>query len=872
MIRRARTSMRTPLPAAAAWRGTAAILAIAARAALRTAGRTAGTVAAIALGVAVLAVSLGLGRGLRDAVAIGEAGRWGGVDVVASAPRPAGSGVAVRATGIPSAAADRIRDLSTVASVATVATRSVSLADAAGRPLGSEGAVHAETWVPAPATWALVAGTEPRGPGQVVLDAGTAADGGIAPGDRVVLRTPELLPAVVVGLIGTLEGDVAAAAVALWTTDATAHLTGPGGAVDLLLVDLAAGADPGAAMGAVRDLLPASVAVRSGADHATAAAGAAAQRLQVVDALLGSTTAVALAVAVIGGANVLTLSAARRRRDVALLRAVGATRQQVLLAGLVEHAVIGLLAGVAGLLLGGLLALPAAAAARVAGLGAIAGTGALPDGTTVAICLAVGAIVAIAAGLRPAWSATGVPPVVAASSAGDLVPEGHGRPLSILVLLLGLGTVSIGGLAADLTLLAPGVRAALVGGGALALLSGAALVAGDVVRVLLTPLAGVLRRVGGVAGELAWTHAVREHRRTAGAATGLLVSAALIAVVGVLAQSLHTAVVDRTAEAVQADLVVQARSYDGAGLPADLADRLAALPEVARTAAVGLSVGQVAGQESVVSVADGRALLGLLALDVVSGSLADVTGTGIGVDAGRAAAAGWTLGSEVEVHAPGQPPAVRHVAAVFDSGPGDGVGTVVVPRGAWDGGRADRGDVLVLVGLAAGVAVDDGRAAVIAAVADPALAAVMDPAAYAVASAGDVAPLAAITIALLAVACLVALLGIGTTMALAVSERGRQIGLLRAVGQTRGQVRAMVRWESALIAGLGTAAGVVLGVLVGWAAVGVLAQQLAGVAVDVPLLALAGVVLAGVVAGIGAGTLPAIRAARLPVLTAIGRG
>jgi putative ABC transport system permease protein len=266
------------------------------------------------------------------------------------------------------------------------------------------------------------------------------------------------------------------------------------------------------------------------------------------------------------------------------------------------------------------------------------------------------------------------------------------------------------------------------------------------------------------------------------------------------------------------------------------------------------------------TVTDPVALSRLLDLGGVRGSLAGLGADTIAVSADEADQRGWTTGSRIILaFADGQRLPFT-VGAVY--GRADLAGDYLVTRAAWDPHRIQDKDTLVAVGFRPGVSTAAGKAAVERAVVPFGGPDVQTKGEYATSAAAGINTFLTLVYALLALAVLIALLGIANTLTLAVHERTRELGLLRAVGQTRAQLRAMVRWESVVVAAFGTAGGLGLGAFLGWALVGATDTTGTG-AFSIPPLPLAVVVLVGVAAGVLAGWRPARRAARLDVLRAI---
>ena len=285
-----------------------------------------------------------------------------------------------------------------------------------------------------------------------------------------------------------------------------------------------------------------------------------------------------------------------------------------------------------------------------------------------------------------------------------------------------------------------------------------------------------------------------------------------------------------------------------------MAGRIAALPGV--TAAMPAGRGQVLidGDSTQVTLADPAALQAVFALHAPAGRLA--------VSRSTAGSHGWRIGSAVQVtFADGQRVPFT-VGAVY--GEIDPVGAIVLPAAAWAAHNPQPTATAVYV---KGAPADRGALDRIAAQYGGLT--VRDRAEYVADSAAGASTFINIVYVLLVLAILIALLGIGNILALAVYERTRELGLLRAVGATRRQVRTALRWEAALTALLGTLTGTVLGLLAGWALTRALAADTGAGGVTVPWTQVIVVLLAGVVAGLIAGSRPARRAARLNPLAAI---
>ncbi len=332
----------------------------------------------------------------------------------------------------------------------------------------------------------------------------------------------------------------------------------------------------------------------------------------------------------------------------------------------------------------------------------------------------------------------------------------------------------------------------------------------------------------------------------------------------VFASSLRASISDQVSQSFGGDLTVSAPGFGG-GLSPQLAATVAGLPEVDHAAGLGKGVALVGGTAEPVSVTDPGSLSTVLNLDVVDGSLAAVGPGSMAVSKQAAQDHGWRVGTVIPIGFADGTATRATVRAVYAA---RGVaGDYVLPRATWAPHAPQDTDRVVLVSLRPGVSLADGKAAVERVAAGYGKPSVQDRAGFVKTSAQGINMLLGIVYVLLVLAILIALMGIANTLALSVHERRRELGLLRAVGQTRRQVRAMLRGEAFLVAAFGTLGGIGLGVFLGWALVG--AAGVGTARLTVPVGQLAVVLVAGAIAGLLAGIRPARRAARLDVLAAI---
>jgi putative ABC transport system permease protein len=604
---------------------------------------------------------------------------------------------------------------------------------------------------------------------------------------------------------------------------------------------------------------------------ATALAARQADQVQSYVDGLGAVLLVFAAVALLVGGfiiwNTFAVLVASRTREVALLRLLGATRRQVLGSVLGEAAVVGLVAAAGGIAAGAGAAIGLEALLR--GLG-----NTLPPGglvlapRTVLVGIGVGALVTMSAALAPARRASQVLPLQAIRAASS----SQTRPAGRLQTMIGLAVAAPGAAAITAGLALHARSTVLAGLGALGLLVGL-IALGPVLAPLLGRVVGLpMTRLTGFAARLARDNVVRAPRRSAATMGALAVGLTLAAGTGVLAASATRSVHDGIQTASNADLYLEG------GLPMAAVTQLAALPEVAAVLPVDTAHVRIGGARVGVDAIDPRVADRVLNLGIRAGSVQALgrPGGGVLVSARLAGNHGWHLGSIVpvgftEVGATRQLPVVGVFSAerLFGS-------EVILPINLVEQyfplnrGMADQ----VLVRAAPEISPATLRAAVQKVLAPHPDVTVHDRASYQRERAGDLGDLGGVLgllTALVLLAVGIATLGIANTLALAVLERTREFGMLRAVGMTARQLAAMVRWESAIVAISGALLGTTLGAALGAALASAITVQQAGTATIVlPARQLLVDLALASSAGLVAAALPARRAARLSPLTAIG--
>jgi putative ABC transport system permease protein len=391
----------------------------------------------------------------------------------------------------------------------------------------------------------------------------------------------------------------------------------------------------------------------------------------------------------------------------------------------------------------------------------------------------------------------------------------------------------------------------------------APVITGAMTRAIGAPLA----RLGGTTASLARRNALRNPRRTAGTATALMIGLALVSTVTVVASSMKASVAGVLADGDRSDFVLQAAGPASLGLPAALADEVRSVDGVATVSELRSATVQADGGTATVSAVDPATVEAAADLQVTTGSVAALTGASVLVADDVAEADGLAVGDRVALTYPETGAQTFTVAGTFGKTALVGSDYVVT----LDTHVANTGSVLdaaVLVVARDGADLEQVRTGLAAVAAAYPNARLDDADSFSESHGRTIDQLLAIVTMFLLLAVVIALLGIVNTLALSVFERTRELGLLRAVGMTRRQVRAVVRWESVIVAVLGAVLGGVLGVLFGAA----LTRGLAGdglSVVDVPGTRLALYLVAAAGAGVLASIGPARRAARVDVLEAV---
>ncbi|MGZ6777149.1 MAG: ABC transporter permease, partial [Blastococcus sp.] len=747
------------------------------------------------------------------------------------------------------------------------------LVDPRGRAMGNpaQGApTLGYSWSPVDALnpFELRSGRAPRAADEVVIDAKSAKDGPFRLGDRatvLVQGPPQHVVVVGIAGFGTADSPGGASVVA-FRTDVAQRLIAEPGKFDAVDVVGAGGVSQQELARRIGAALPRGTEAVTGAAITKENQDLAHKSLGFFTTFMLVFAVVALLVGAFMIFNTFSITVAQRTRENGLLRALGASRRQVLSAVLLEALVVGVTASVLGLAAGiavasGLKELLAAVGLEIPAGGLVVGS------RTVVVSLLAGIGVTLFAAWSPARKAGKVSPV-AAMQAQVVGSTGYGSKERVVVglLVLGSGVAALfTGLFADV-----GQRLPTVGLGALLVFFGVSVLGRTIALPLSRVIGAPLPRLRGVTGDLARENAMRNPKRTAASASALMIGVGLVGFITIFVASSKAsvdAVIDR---AFTGDLVVDSGAGQGQGLDGGIdpavAARLGRLPEVAAAAGLRLGLAQVDGKATTIGAIDPATGFTIMDVRPLRGRESDLGADAIAVQVDTARDKHLDIGDTVPVRF--RDTGTKRLRIVLVYGERQPAGDWFLGKAAYEANFSNRLDWQVYVKKAPGTTLAQARAAVERVTAGYPGVKVLDQQQFGQSITKQLDQMLALVYALLGLAILIALLGIGNTLALSIVERTRELGLLRAVGMTRRQLRSSVRWESVIIAVQGTLLGLLIGVFLGWALVRALRDQ----GIDVfrlPLGQLAVVVLLGAVAGVLAAVLPSRRAARLQVLRAI---
>ena len=702
----------------------------------------------------------------------------------------------------------------------------------------------------------LVEGRAPTTADDVVMDKATATKHHYSVGDRVLMNLPNRAETFTITGIVTYGSDDNLAGVTLAGFDlqTAQRIFNSRGYYDTINVLAAPGANNVNLARAIAKLLPPGVEVVSGQAVANELSSAVDNSLGFISTVLLIFAAISLFVGGFTIFNTFSITVGQRTRELALLRVVGASRRQVFRSVIGEAALTGLVASLIGLGLGVLAALGLKALLKAFGI-ELPSAPLVFEARTVVVAIAVGVGVTVISAILPARRAVRIAPVAALVEDGGSETDTMQRRR----VAAGIGAAVLGLVAVAAGLAKPTV--ALVGLGALLVFIAVGMLVPVIARPLSSALGRPLARLLGTPGKLGRENSMRNPRRTAQTASALMIGLALVSTIAVLGASLSTSAKNSVDSAVSADYIITGSG----GFSKSVAPSVARLPGVKTTTTIYQGQFEFRGSLATLVAATPNELNRTVTLHVTSGAGAPAMAAGqLLVDTNTATADNLHVGSVVPVKFAQTGAATMTIGGIYKPNPL--VGSFVVGARFFLSHFDNPLPIGVLLSTSPG-APDLG----------PALGRVLTPyanvgyktrAQFEQSQQNTINQELGLVYVLLALAVLVALIGIVNTLMLSVFERTREIGLLRAVGMKRRQVRAMIRSEAVIVALFGAVVGIVVGAGLGIALASSLRRS--GVTnIELPIPSLIAFLILSAVLGLIAATWPARRAANLNVLAAI---
>jgi putative ABC transport system permease protein len=735
-----------------------------------------------------------------------------------------------------------------------------------GKPVGTEGAGPPTFGSVAVefkgALWTIAEGKFPKGPNEVALDEASAEKAGYVLGDKVkVVAQSGSREFTMVGIAS--YGDVRSpggATFALFDVATAAEFLGKPGFVDAILV-VGDGSRSDEALSTDIDAIfdpSQKVETLTGAEITKETQDDIGEALSFFSIFLTIFSIIALGVGSFVIYNVFSISAAQRQKENALLRALGANRAQITRSMLIESIVVGLFGSLLGFV-GGIgiskllsVALPA--------LGFDLPSGGLVITASILInTVVVGLIVTVLSAVLPARRAGKVPPL-AAMRATAIETAGPGR----VRLFWGLGSIALG----------LGIIGAVIGGGSNNLLGfgvlfvfiGTIVIGPSIARPVAMFLGRPAETFRGVTGQMARQNAARNPKRTSRTSAPVLIGVALVTAVSALAASINGQIADIFTEQFKADYAVNSNAQGFGGLSPDLATTLSNIDGVDDASGIGTVLTKIDGKGRTLIAITPSTIGGNYDIGLINADYSVLDKDGILISESLAKRDNLKIGSVIPVTFGDGVTRDLTVRALYIHD--DLAGNRVVSRETFAGTTVSSFDFSVYVTLEKGADSEKVRAELQKAVDDYGQGKLLSRDEYIDEQAGQVNQLLGLIYGLLALSVIIAIVGIIITLLLSVFERQREIGLLRAVGMTRSQVRTTVRWESVITSLLGAVLGILLGVGLGWVIVYALRDQ-GLTSFQVPVGSTIFIMVMSFVVGVLAAVYPAWRATKVDMLEAL---
>jgi putative ABC transport system permease protein len=840
--------------------------------------RTVLTAFAIVLGVAMVSGTYVLTDTINKAFDTIFSESYAGTDaaITGKAPDISFEGTTAETPGVPDSLLERVRSLPSVEEAAgSVQDDSATkILKPDGKAINTRGAPSIGVGVDPTSQrfnpLRLVEGTWPQNADEVVLDEATADEYGYGVGETVRIATLKPVRSFrVVGLARYSNVEsLGTATFTVFTIPAAQELLERPNQFDMIQVAAKQGVEPAQLVDEISPILPATAQVRSGVEQAEEESSEVSEFTSFFQYFLLSFAAVALFVGAFVIFNTMSITVAQRTRELATLRTVGASRPQVRWAVLLEAFVIGAAASLIGLGLGILLAVGLNALFDALGFG-LPTTEMVIATRTILVALLVGIVVTLLAALAPALRATRIAPILAVREGAELPRGRFSRFTPYIALVLIAFSLLLLARAMFTDELATGQRLLTIAFGILLLFIGIAMISSKLVRPLAAVIGVPGEKLAGISGFLARRNTLRNPGRTAATAAALMIGLALVTFVAVLSNSMKESNRGAIEEQIAADYVVT--SQDGfTPFVAGAGDAAESAPGVEVATSVRAEVGKLAGTDKYVTGIEPDDITAVYNFDWADGSdevLSQLGANGAIVDADFAEDRGLGVGDPVELLSGSGRRTILEIKATYDPPPFyQLLGSVSILKSSFDELYDRPRNQFTFINVP-GDPTDAKEQPLEQALATFPDAKVQTREAWITQQDEEFNQFLIMLYVLLALSVIISIFGMINTLALAVYERTRELGMLRAVGMTRWQARTMIGSESVITALIGAAIGLPLGMFL--AALVTRALDQYDVQYAIPLLPLIAFAIVAVLVGLVAAIMPAQRAARLNVLQAL---
>ncbi len=749
-----------------------------------------------------------------------------------------------------------------------------------GTPLGSEGngppTFGGIASSDSAGLWSITSGRLPVGPNEVILDKATAENGAFVVGDSV--RVVAVRGAREFTLVGIASyGDISSpggATFALFDQPTASEFLLQPGFVDAILVEGDDSVGDDVLAKRIDAALPTELRLETltGAEITAEVQGQIKDVLNIFSTFLIIFSYIALGIGSFVIYNVFSITAAQRQRENALLRAIGASRRQVSRALLIESTAMGIVGSVIGFGIGILLSQMLNALLKATGF-EVPTQGLAISPNSFINTLIAGVVVTISAAWFPARRAGRVPPLAALRDTALDTAGSISRRVVIGLVLVAAGGVGMFAAMND----AP---VQVLGLGVLGVFSGILVLGPAIARPVALFIGLPVAKLRGASGVMARQNAARNPKRTSRTAAPVLLGVALVTAFTALAASIRSEIRDTFGNAFSGDIALTVDSQGFGGIPLTITDQIAELDGVAQATGVGFTSVRLidpnepasttqasAAQRGVfVQTINPATIGGLFDLGVTQGDLGSLGADGIFVDAERAESKGWDIGTRLKII---RVDGVEVNAEVRGFVSGDtSFANYVASRDMFADAPSPIFDAFVYIKVAPGAVFDDVRDRVAAISSDAGIGTLQTKDEFIDDQAAQINQVLALIYGLLGLSIIIAIVGIVITLLLSVFERRREIGLLRAVGMTKSQVRTTVRWESVITSLLGAVSGVVLGIVMGIVVVAALSDE-GDITFRLPVNETLWIVVISFVLGVVAAVYPAWRATKVNVVEAI---